>query len=325
MMEKDAQAHHDCSVLIFKKCLNTIGNIVDAVLSNENPSETAKKQIQASSDTFIHALRTMSFVKADKKLLELADEVGLDIYTNNTKGIHDISTGYIVPNYKKCLELHESIISNLEKHRSKVQELIVKLSGAEALAQFSSDLENLEEIEDRISILEESLSYIEEDVDKYREKYREQMQKGDFSSLEGIAERFYNTVRQQLNSSVAGKLLVIENHCTAYKNEKINLLQQEFPGLKPLLAGQLDYQNSIDENELSTLSLKDLERACNDKLKQWVTQAERVLNPLGLDLVTWKKAHYAISNNQDQIPLSAEQQQKLVEAGILKMKLSFAY
>ena len=81
IMEKDAQSHHDFSVLIFKKCLNTIGNIVDAVLDNANSSETAKKQIQASSDTFIHALRTMNFVKADKKLLELADEVGLDIYT----------------------------------------------------------------------------------------------------------------------------------------------------------------------------------------------------------------------------------------------------
>ena len=325
IMEADAQAHHDCSVLIFKKCLNTIGNIVDAVLNNENPSETAKKQIQASSDTFIHALRTMNFVEADKKLLELADEVGLDVYTNIPKDIGHISTGYIVPNYNKCLELHETIISNLEKHRSKVQELTAKLSGAEALAQFSSDLENLEEIEDRISILEESLSYIEEDVDKYREKYREQMQKGDFSSLEGIADRFYNTVRQQLNSSVASKLLVIENHCTTYKNEKINLLQQEFPCLKPLFVGQVNHQNFIDENELGALSLKDLEKACNEKLKQWATQAEEVLNPLGLDLPTWKKAHDAISTNQEQIPLSVEQQQKLVEAGILKIKLSFAY
>ena len=223
------------------------------------------------------------------------------------------------------MELHETIISNLEKHRSKVQELTAKLSGAEALAQFSSDLENLEEIEDRISILEESLSYIEEDVDKYREKYREQMQKGDFSSLEGIADRFYNTVRQQLNSSVASKLLVIENHCTTYKNEKINLLQQEFPCLKPLFVGQVNHQNFIDENELGALSLKDLEKACNEKLKQWATQAEEVLNPLGLDLPTWKKAHDAISTNQEQIPLSVEQQQKLVEAGILKIKLSFAY
>ena len=60
-------------------------------------------------------------------------------------------------------------------------------------------------------------------------------------------------------------------------------------------------------------------------MKQWTLQAESVLSPLGLDLVTWKKAHHAISNNQEQIPLSSEQQQKLVEAGILKMKLSFAY
>jgi len=325
IMEKDAQAHHDCSVLIFKKCLITIGNIVDAVLSNENPSETAKKQIQASSDTFIHALRTMNFVKADKKLLELADEVGLDIYTNNAKSIHDISAGYIVPNYKKCLDRHETITTNLEKHRSTVQELMIKLSGAETLAQFSSDLNSLEEIEDRISILEDSLTDIEQKSDDYRKKYREQMQKGDFSSLEGLTEHLYEGIRQQLNSSVAGKLLVIESHCTAYKKEKINLLQQEFPCLKPLLVGQLDHQNFIDENELGALSLKDLEQACNDKLKQWATQAERVLNPLGLDLLTWKKAHDAISYDQEQIPLSAEQQQKLVEAGILKMKLSFAY
>src|SRR5690606_25427058 len=276
-------------------CLNTIGNIVDAVLDNANSSETAKKQIQASSDTFIHALRTMNFVKADKKLLELADEVGLDISTHNPKGISDISSGYIVPNYKKCLDRHESITLNLEKHRSTVQDLQCKLCGAETLEQFSSDLESLEEIEDRISILEESLTGIEDKADEYRKKYREHMQKGDFSSLEGLTEHLYDGIRQQLNSSVAGKLLVIENHCTAYKNEKINLLQQEFPCLKPLLVGQLDHQNFIDENELGALSLKDLEQACNDKLKQWATQAERVLNPLGLDLLTWKKAHDAIS------------------------------
>ncbi|HEY4579190.1 MAG TPA: hypothetical protein VIG63_04950, partial [Savagea sp.] len=210
-------------------------------------------------------------------------------------------------------------------HRSKVQELELKLSGAESLCQFSSFIEMLEIIDEQISIVEESLSGIEDDVDKYREKYREQMQKGDFSSLEGLAERFYDTIRQQLNSSVGGKLLVIENHCTAYKNEKINLLQQEFPCLKPLLADQVNHQSFIDENELSTLSLKDLEQACDEKVKQWTLQAESVLSPLGLDLVTWKKAHHAISNNQEQIPLSSEQQQKLVEAGILKMKLSFAY
>lgn len=325
IMEKDAQSHHDFSVLIFKKCLNTIGNIVDAVLDNANSSETAKKQIQASSDTFIHALRTMSFAKADKKLLELADEVGLDISTHNPKGISDISSGYIVPNYKKCLDRHESITLNLEKHRSTVHDLQSKLSGAETLQQFSSDLESLEEIEDRILILEESLIGIEDKADEYRKKYREQMQKGDFSSLEGLTEHLYEGIRQQLNSSVAGKLLVIENHCTAYKNEKINSLQQELPYLKPLLAGQINHQSFIDTNELSTLSLRDLKKACDEKVQQWILQAEHVLSPLGLDLETWKKAHHAISNNQEQIPLSPEQQQKLVDAGILKMKLSFAY
>lgn len=325
IMEKDAQSHYDFSMLIFKKCLNTIGNIVDAVLDNANSSETAKKQIQASSDTFIHTLRTMSFAKADKKLLELADEVGLDISTHNLKGISDISSGYIVPSYKKCLDRHESITSNLEKHRSTVQDLLLKLSGAETLDQFSSDLESLEEIEDRISILEESLTGIEDKADEYRKKYREQMQKGDFSSLESLTEHLYDGIRQQLNSSVAGKLLVIENHCTAYKNEKINSLQQEFPYLKPLLAGQVNHQSFIDENELSTLSLKKLEKACDEKVQQWTSQAENVLSPLGLDWETWKKAHHAISNNQEQIPLSPEQQQKLVETGVLKMKLSFAY
>ncbi|MNW07704.1 hypothetical protein D3C71_2043650 [compost metagenome] len=95
--------------------------------------------------------------------------------------------------------------------------------------------------------------------------------------------------------------------------------------MKPLLAGHVNHQSFIDENELSTLSLKDLEQACDEKMNQWTLQAEGVLNLLGLDLVTWKKAHHAIANNQEQIPLSPEQQQKLVEAGILKMKLSFAY
>ena len=324
IMEQDAQTHHDFSILIFKKCLNTIGNIVDAVLNNENPSATAKKQIQASSDTFIHVLRKMNFVKANDKLLELANEVGLDTYTNNPKGLNDISSGYIVPSYKKCLERHESITSSFEANLKAVQELLLKLSGAESLTEFSSDIDTLQSIKERISILEESLSDIKDTADEYRKKYREQMQNGDFSSLEGLVEHLYSPIRNQLHP-LAGKLIAIKNNCANFKSKKQELLEQELPCLKPLLTHYGTHQIFIDENELSHLSLLEMDRVCNEKINQWALQAECVLSPLGLDLKTWKKAYYAIATNQDQIPLNPQQQQKLLEAGILKMKLSFAY
>ena len=62
---------------------------------------------------------------------------------------------------------------------------------------------------------------------------------------------------------------------------------------------------------------------CEKTLSDWQRQGEAILQGTGLTLAQWQLVYQALSQNLEP-ELTPEQQQSLVDKGIVKMRLTFA-
>jgi hypothetical protein len=306
---------------LYKNTLRTIGNILDGALNESNNTETARREQQAGTDTLLHYLRKLDLGKAQEKLNILATEVGLSPTSLQQQPFLEIQ-GNILSSYRNCKTLFEKVVDNLNKQSNRTEELIRQLASVQPESPFQDDINKLQELKTKLNIIEDAMQDIPNDAESKRQNLQTALRNGQFSVLQSIPEDLLRPARGQL-TPIQAELDKIENHLTQEKRERTEELANYLSKFSPLFKSQHEQMSVRSELANNELTINEFQLLCDTTLKSCQDKAQTILAGTGLTLADWQQIYEDLNTNQ--MPnLTREQQQALVDKGILKMRLMFA-
>ncbi|EPF7974995.1 hypothetical protein ACSVUT_000717 [Vibrio harveyi] len=318
----------DCATLshfpksLYTNTLRTVGHILDGALKEDASSATGKKEQQAGSDTLLHYLRKLDLGKAQDKLSALATEVGLNLHTEQQLPMAEIQ-GSILSSYRNCKERFEKLINNLDEQSQRAQKLQKLLSSATAAYEYADDIAELPKLVMKLQLIEDAIADLPVDAESKRQSMQASLRNGQFAGLRDLPEELMKSARGQI-APIQGQLLKIEERLNNVKRSAIEQVNSWLPVLKPLLASQQQpLPSELTLNDVAKLGVSELVMVCDKTLSDWQNQGEAILQGTGLTLVEWQPVYKALDQNQEPL-LTPEQQQGLVNKGIVKMRLTFA-
>ncbi|MFV5264565.1 hypothetical protein ACMUMS_13530 [Acinetobacter courvalinii] len=318
----------DCAKLthfpksLYTNTLRTIGHILDGALKDDVSSATGQKEQQAGSDTLLHYLRKLDLGKAQDKLSALAQEVGLNLHSEQQLPMAEIQ-GYILVSYRNCKERFEKLVNNLAEQNQRAQQLQHLLSSATADYDYADDIAELPRLIKNLRLIDDAITDLPSEAETKRQSLQISLRNGQFSSLRDLPEELLKSARGQI-APIQGQLLKIEERLNQVKRKAIGQVNSWLPELKPLFTSQKQSEPmALTFNDVATLSVSELQLICDKTLSNWQNQGEQILEGTGLTLTDWRPVYQMLSQGQEPI-LTPAQQQALVDKGILKMRLTFA-
>lgn len=323
---KDVEA--DCSTLthfpksLYTNTLRTIGHILDGALKEDASSATGQKEQQAGSDTLLHYLRKLDLGKAQDKLSALALEVGLNLHSEQQLGMAEIQ-GHILASYRNCKEHFEKLVNNLAEQNQRAKQLQQLLSSATAEYEHAYDVTELPKLVMKLQLIDDAIADLPNDAESKRQSMQASLRNGQFAGLRNLPEELLRSARGQV-APIQGQLLQIEERLNQVKRSAIQQVNNWLPVLKPLLASQQQpLPAELTITDVAKLGVSELVMVCDKTLSDWQSQGEAILQGTGLTLAQWQPVYQALSQNLEP-ELTPEQQQSLVDKGIVKMRLTFA-
>lgn len=323
---KDVEA--DCAALthfpksLYTNTLRTVGHILDGALKDDSSSATGQKEQQAGSDTLLHYLRKLDLGKAQDKLSALATEVGLNLHTEQQLPMAEIQ-GSILSSYRNCKERFDKLINNLDEQAQRAQKLQQLLSSATAAYEYADDIAELPKLVMKLQLIEDAIADLPVDAESKRQSMQASLRNGQFTGLRDLPEELMKSARGQI-APIQGRLNNIENNLAAVKRDTIAQVNSWLPLLKPLLVSQQQpLPAELTLADVDKLGVSELVMVCDKTLSDWQNQGKAILQDTGLTLAQWQPVYEALSQSKEPM-LTPEQQQGLVNKGIVKMRLTFA-
>ncbi|GAA0655840.1 hypothetical protein [Rheinheimera tangshanensis] len=318
----------DCAALtafpksLYINTLRTIGHILAGALKGDAESATGKKEQQAGSDTLLHYLRKLDLGKAQDKLAALALEVGLNLHTEQQLSMEEIQ-GYILASYRNCKDRFEKLVTNLEVQNQRAQQLQQLLISATPDYEYAGDITELPKLVMKLQLIEDAIADLPNEAESKRQSIQNSLRNGQFSGLRDLPEELMKSARGQV-APIQGQLNNIESNLSKVKRKAIEQVNSLLPLLQPLLESQQQHiPEALTQDDVTRLGVSELNMLCDKTLADWQKQGENLLQGTSLTLAQWQQVYDAISQNQEPV-LTPEQQQALVDKGIVKMRLTFA-
>lgn len=307
---------------LFTLSLQTITNILDGALQQQNDSGTAIAECTASSDTLLHYLRSLQLDKAAERLRLLAEEAGVNIDTGAQLSFAE-NVGHILSAYRACKEKYVKVTNYIEELNGRCAESARLLEPLPADYADSDHAKEIGDLSQKLMLIGDAFEDLADTAKSEREKFREQARKGQFSAIRDVPDRLLNPLQSQLNV-VGGAISKIENTIQAHRETLVTELNEQYvPVLKPLfVACKEDAPEAIALNAVSALSLHDLQMTLDARRSQWENKATQLLHGTGLDYSGWQPLANAIAQGNSPT-LAPSVQEALVNKGILKMQLYF--
>jgi len=307
---------------LFTLSLQTVSNILDGALQQQNDSNTAKTEGAASSETLLHYLRSLKLDKAAERLRLLGDEAGVNIDTGSQQGFAD-SSGHIMSAYRTGKEKFVKVTSYLAELQTRCKEAARQLEPMPADYAEPVHLKELAELTQKLVLILDAFDELAESAKNEREKFREQARKGQFSAIRDVPERLLNPVHSPLYA-VGGAITKIENAIQTHRDCQVSGLNEQYvPVLTPLfIACKESAPHPVQPTKVAKLSLHDLQKTLDAQRMQWEKRAIQLLNGTGLDYSSWQQLAAAIDAGNNPT-LAPAVQEALVSKGILKMQLYF--
>ncbi|MBT0719847.1 hypothetical protein HGT70_00915 [Rosenbergiella collisarenosi] len=307
---------------LYTNTLRTIGHILDGALKDDTSSATGQKEQQADSDTLLHYLRKLDLGKAQDKLSALAQEVGVNLHSEQQLPIAEIQ-GHILSSYRNCKERFGKLVNNLAEQNLCAQQLQKWLNSATAEYEYADDIAELPKLVMKLQLIEDAIADLPNDAESKRQSLQNSLRNGQFSSLRDLPEELLKPARGQL-APIQGQLLKIEERLNQVRRNSIEQVNSWLPLLKPLLASQKQAEPAaLTLRDVSNLGVSELQLVCESTQTKWQSQGEQILKDTGLTLADWQPIYQALSQNKEPA-LTPEQQKGLVDKGIVKMRLTFA-
>ena len=125
---------------------------------------------------------------------------------------------------------------------------------------------------------------------------------------------------------IHGDLIQISQHLNQMKDNSIKEVNTWLPMLKPLFISQQHsspHATVLNLSDMKELMVSEVLLICDRTLHDWKEIANKALSGTGLSLDEWQRIYESINQNEEP-NLNIQQQQILVDKGILKMRLTFA-
>ncbi|MCG7584798.1 hypothetical protein [Photobacterium sp. OFAV2-7] len=308
---------------MFTLSLECIRNILEGATNQGENSATQIREARGSSDTLRFYLRTLQLDNASERLEKLAIEVGMDIRSGVKKPTSEIN-GYIMQAYRKMLELYakaKAEMTSLEQRIDVASQLLGDTLPADYPKPEHPKL--LLRLNQQRLVIEDALQDLEEKVDLFYEKYTEEARNGIFSAIRDEPERLMKMTLEQLGV-LSGRIREVE---TAISRYRIDLLESANTQLRPQIAPLMKAMNQppvevISLDHIKHLPLHELIVELDCRHQHWRDLAQSALSGTGITVERWSAIADELLARQ-QPTLSAEEQQALVNKGILKLQFTF--
>ena len=307
---------------LFTLSLQTVVNILDGALQQQNDSGTALTEGASSSDTLLFYLRTLQLDKASERLGLLAEEAGFNIDSGAKLGFAD-NSGHIISAYRATKDKFVKVTDYLHELQLRcntaarhLEPLPMDYADHAHPKGIAALIQNLVKIADAFEELAELAK-------SERERFNSQARKGQFGAIRDVSERMLNPLLSQLHL-VGGAATKIENAIQVHRENALGEHNQRYvPVLSPLfVACKALAPKLVQLATVVQLSLHELQMSLDVQGMDWEKQANALLSGTGLDHAAWQQlaADIAAGNNPTLAPAV---QEALINKGILKMRLSF--
>ena len=321
-LEDDCHELQHFPKAFYSQCLRTVDNIIEGALGDNDSTATAKKEQQSGGATLSHYLRKLDLANAQDRLSVLATEVGINLQSEQQLNLEDVN-GYILSSYRDCKTRFVKLIDSLEESRDLVQRLTAQLSTASADYPDQDDIVALPKLQQKLLLITDALEEISENAEVKRTVLRKSMQNGKFAGVREIPDQLLQPARGQL-SPLKGQLFKIKDRLNAFKNKQLTEVNGWLPVIRPLLqAKEQVVPIELMLRSTEDLSLSEVQMLCDQTTQQWQQQAQQALVGTEVDIAAWRSIYQSLSEDQEPL-ISASQREALVNAGVLKMRLTFA-
>ena len=308
---------------LFTLSLQTIANILKGAMEGGAATATQKKEASSGSETLRHYLRRLQLDKASERLERLGQEVGYDLHSGSVKEIPEI-TGYIFQTYRHFIEQFDKAVSSVKDIDHRIRRGLDQL-GSTLPADYPDPAQATEllKLQNQLALVQDSFNDMDEEVDDIRSLFIDQTHKGQFVAIRDVPDRLLKPIQQRLNV-LGGKLLSCENTLSRYRKMKLDAVNAGLrPWVSPLLTAVGESPiDAISNADTDDLSLHDLGVELDIRQQQWRTKAEAVLAGTGIGIDRWRVISLELLENR-QPELSVEEQQAMVDKGILKVQVTF--
>ena len=309
---------------LFTLSLQTIANILKGALDGSSATETQKKEASGTSDTLLHYLRKLKLDKASERMEHLAQEVGYDLHSGTVKTPEEIN-GYIFQTYRQFMQQYQKAVESVADIDSRIR-LAIDTLGSDLPADYPEPEHprGLLKLQTQLALVQDSFDGMDEQVDAIRGRYVDQTHRGQFSAIKDAPDQLLKTVQQQLGV-LGGKLRGDFENCIArYRTQQLEKINT---GLRPLINPLLMAKGQpkiepVTEANVAGYTLHDLAVELDLRNQQWQQRAEALLEGTGISFSRWCEIAQSL-NNKQQPTLSAQEQQALVDKGILRVQITF--
>lgn len=308
---------------LFTLSLQTIANILKGALDGGSATETQAKEVSGSSDTLLHYLRSLKLDKASERMERLAQEVGYDLHSGAVKTPEEID-GFIFQTYRQFVKRYGDAVDTVNDLDARIR-YALGILGDDLPADYPEPMHpgELLKLQSQLSLVQDSFSDMDEDVDALRGQFVEQTRNGQFAAIKDAPDRLLKPVQQQLGV-LGGRLLSYENTLSRYRIQQLNHINTDLrPLITPLLKAMGEASiDPVSERDIQDYSLHDLTVELNLRNQQWQSRAETFLQGTGISFLRWCEISKALLTHT-QPSLSNKEQKVLVDKGILRVQITF--
>ncbi len=309
---------------LFTLSLQTIANILKGALDGTNDTDTQKQEASGSSDTLLHYLRKLKLDKASERMEKLAQEVGYDLYSGAVKTPDEIN-GYIFQTYRRFAQQYQEAVESVNDIDSRIRQALDTL-GTDLPAGYPNPEhpQGLLKLQSQLALVKDNFDGMDEQVDTIRDRYSEQARRGQFAAIQDAPDQLLKPVQEGLGV-LGGRLRGnFENIIVRYRNQQLEKVNTELrPLINPLLSAMGESKiDPITDKDVQGYTLHDLAVELDLRNQQWQHRAEALLQGTGIPFSRWCDIARSLLARQ-QPDLSAQEQQALVDKGILKVQITF--
>lgn len=323
-IENDVSTLSNFPKSLYTNSLRTIGHILDGALKEDNTSVTGKREQQAGSDTLLHYLRKLDLPHSQDKLNALAFEVGLNLQSEQQLPLAEIQ-GYILTSYRDFKTRFEKLLDNLTEQKTQAASLHRQLADAPAAYPHPDDIAELPKLINKLQLIEDAIEDLPSDAEQKRQLIQASLRNGQFTALRDLPDELLKPARGQI-APIHGDLIKISQHLNQMKDNSIKEVNAWLPMLKPLFISQQHsspHATVLNLSDMKELMVSEVLLICDRTVHDWKEVANKALSGTGLSLDEWQRIYESINQNEEP-KLNIQQQQILVDKGILKMRLTFA-
>ncbi|GAB4542685.1 MAG: hypothetical protein Tsb0014_35680 [Pleurocapsa sp.] len=307
---------------LFTLSLEKIGNILDGALHTSTPQGSTGQKQQTEPGTLGQYLKDLQVTNAIDKLAKLAQEVGIELDSNNEIPLEDIE-GYIIRGFLRLKKAYQQLDRRLSDTQSQLTKLEQILDNPPDNFKYPAYIPSISDLLKKISYIEDALASIqEEEAEDLRDDptYDKPAKFGNFKPLmDEAVNTLLKEPKRQLDS-LSGHVVTIENAIAAYYKFLLNdpNLQTSDTGLNALLKiKKQPPDRPLTLNNLETVG--NLQKAIAFKEKHYQECREKtkeLLKGTGVSCDRWQTIVKAIEAGKDP-KLDPKEADNLVNKGFL--------